>query len=80
MSYNSFIRTTDPLHIKAAQEFWNRCYKNGDIYKKHYKIKYCVGCELEKTNSELVDGRCPIHPNQKLEIIEEENYFFKFSK
>jgi methionyl-tRNA synthetase len=80
LSYNSFIRTTDEHHIKAAQEFWLRCQKNGDIYKKNYKVKYCVGCELEKTESELMDGRCPIHPNLAIEIIEEENYFFKYSK
>jgi len=80
LSYNHFIRTTDPHHIKAAQNFWRLCDKNGDIYKKLYKIKYCIGCELEKTDSELVDGKCPLHPNLELEIIEEENYFFKFSK
>ena len=80
LSYNNFIRTTDPHHIKAAQEFWEICEKNGDIYKKNYKIKYCVGCELEKTESELVNGKCPIHPNLELEIIDEENYFFKYSK
>jgi len=79
LSYDNFIRTTDEHHIKAAQEFWKLCYKNGDIYKKNYKIKYCVGCELEKTESELVNGRCPIHPNKEIEIIEEENYFFKYS-
>lgn len=79
LSYTNFIRTTDDNHVKAAQEFWRRCFKNGDIYKKNYKIKYCVGCELEKTESELVDQRCPIHPNLDLEIIEEENYFFRFS-
>ncbi|MDO8664176.1 MAG: methionine--tRNA ligase [Candidatus Liptonbacteria bacterium] len=75
-----FIRTTDPHHKQAAQEFWKLCEKNGDIYKDTYKTKYCVGCELEKTDSELVDGKCPIHPNLELEIIEEENYFFRFSK
>jgi methionyl-tRNA synthetase len=80
LSYNSFIRTTNPHHIEAAQHFWELCEKNGDIYKKKYKVKYCVGCELEKTDSELVDGRCPIHPNLEIEIIEEENYFFKYSK
>lgn len=80
LSYTNFIRTTDPKHEKAAQEFWNLCLKNGDIYKKLYKTKYCVGCELEKTDSELVDGKCPLHPNKEIEIIEEENYFFKFSK
>lgn len=76
----NFIRTTDVHHIAAAQEFWKLCDAAGDIYKKSYKIKYCVGCELEKTESELVNGRCPIHPSLELEIIEEENYFFKFSK
>ncbi len=80
LSYTNFIRTTDPKHVEAAQEFWKLCDKNGDIYKKSYKTKYCVGCELEKTDSELVDGKCPLHPTQELEIIEEENYFFKFSK
>ncbi len=80
LSYSHFIRTTDPHHVTAAQEFWRRCFKNNDIYKKAYKTKYCVGCELEKTDSELVDGKCPLHPNKTLEIREEENYFFRFSK
>jgi methionyl-tRNA synthetase len=76
-----FIRTTDKHHVRAAQEFWRRCDKNGDIYKKIYKIKYCVGCELEKTDSELDEkGHCLIHPNLEVEIREEENYFFRFSK
>src|SRR3989344_69711 len=75
-----FIRTTDSIHIKAAQEFWTLCNKRGYIYKKNYKIKYCVGCELEKTDSELSDGKCPIHPSLSTEEIDEENYFFKFSE
>lgn len=80
LSYNNFIRTTDAHHIKAAQEFWRRCDAYGDIYKKKYQIKYCVGCELEKTDSELVEGKCPLHLKQELEIRDEENYFFRFSK
>lgn len=80
LSYTAFIRTTDPHHKAAAQEFWRKCLAAGDIYKKDYQIQYCVGCELEKTDSELVDGRCPLHPNLELEIINEENYFFRWSK
>lgn len=80
LSYTNFVRTTDIHHIKAAREFWKRCVENGDIYKKNYKIKYCVGCELEKTESELVDNKCPWHPDKDLETIDEENYFFRFSK
>lgn len=79
LSYTHFIRTTDEHHKRAAQEFWKRCLEKGDIYKKKYQAKYCVGCELEKTDSELVDGVCPIHPNRPVEYIEEENYFFRFS-
>ncbi|MEX2013586.1 MAG: methionine--tRNA ligase [Parcubacteria group bacterium] len=75
-----FIRTTEERHKKAAQEMWQRCQKAGYIDKKLYKIKYCVGCELEKTDSELADDKCPIHPTRDLEIHEEENYFFKFSE
>ncbi len=74
-----FIRTTDESHIKIAQDFWKVVEKNGYIYKKNYEAKYCVGCESEKTDSELVDGFCPLHPGKELEIIKEENYFFKYS-
>lgn len=80
LSYTHFTRTTDPHHQSAAQTFWKLCEAAGDIYKKQYRVKYCVGCELEKTDSELVDGRCPLHANAELEIREEENYFFRFSK
>ncbi|MFA6463605.1 MAG: methionine--tRNA ligase [Candidatus Paceibacterota bacterium] len=74
-----FIRTTDERHIIAAKAFWKKVSDNGYIYKKNYKAKYCVGCEEEKTDSELVDGKCPIHLNLEIETIEEENYFFKYS-
>ena len=45
LSYTNFIRTTDEHHVKAAQEFWSRCDKNGDIYvsadkKGIYKISF----------------------------------------
>jgi methionyl-tRNA synthetase len=80
LSFNNFVRTTDEQHVRSAQEFWKKCEEKGDIYKAKYKIKYCVGCELEKTDSELNDeGRCPLHPNKDLQVYEEENYFFKFS-
>ncbi|MDD2680898.1 MAG: methionine--tRNA ligase [Patescibacteria group bacterium] len=80
LSFTNFIRTSDEHHEKAAQVFWQKCQDNGDIYKKAYSVKYCVGCEMEKTDSELVDGHCSLHPNREIELIEEENYFFRFSK
>lgn len=80
ISYDFFSRTTSHAHKAAAQEFWRRCAAAGDIYKALYDIKYCVGCELEKTDSELVQGRCPMHPNLEIEIRKEENYYFKLSR
>lgn len=74
-----FIRTTDRKHIEFAKSFWKKCFDNGYIYKADYETKYCVGCESQKTESELVDGKCPDHPDRELEIIKEENYFFKYS-
>jgi methionyl-tRNA synthetase len=75
-----FIRTTDEYHKRAAEEMWRRCQANGDIYKAEHQVKYCKGCELEKTESELDDEKCPFHPTYDIEIREEENYFFRFSK
>ncbi len=75
-----FVRTTDTHHERAAQEFWKRVYDAGYIYKKNYTAKYCVGCEENKTESELADGHCLIHPNLEIQVLEEENYFFKFSE
>lgn len=75
-----FIRTTDEHHVSAAQSMWRIVDNNGYIYKKDYQTKYCVGCELEKTDSELVDSKCPVHPNKEIELRHEENYFFALSK
>lgn len=75
-----FVRTTNKHHIVAAQEFWKRVNDNGYIYKKNYETKYCIGCEENKADSELINNECPIHPGKKVENIKEENYFFKYSK
>ncbi len=77
LSYDNFIRTTDPAHVAAAQELWRRCDAAGDIYKKKYKGLYCVGDEAFIKESELVDGKCPNHPTMDPVELEEENYFFK---
>ncbi len=80
MKYSKFIRTTDPHHVHAAQEIWRRCLAKGDIEKRKYKGLYCVGDEAFMKESELVNGRCPNHPNMDLIELEEENYFFLLSK
>jgi len=80
LSYDAFIRTTSPAHVRAAQEIWNRCLAKGDIYKKSYKGLYCVGCELFLKETDLVEGKCVNHPSLTPQEIEEENYFFALSK
>ena len=77
LSFDDFIRTTEKRHIRGAQKLWLACKK--DIYKKFYKGLYCVGCEAFYKENELEKGLCPEHKT-KLELIEEENYFFQLSK
>jgi methionyl-tRNA synthetase len=76
--YDFFIRTTDEEHKHFVQEFIQRIYDNGHIYQDVYAGWYCVQCEEFKTESELVDGNCPIH-GIPAEWIEEKNYFFRLS-
>jgi methionyl-tRNA synthetase len=75
-----FIRTTNEHHVRAAQAFWQKVNDNGYIYKKNYTTKYCVGCELEKTDSEVDENDCCLIHHTPVEYIEEENYFFAYSK
>jgi len=77
LSIDQFIRTSEDRHLKGAQKLWKACGK--DIYKKKYSGLYCVGCEEFYKEDELEDGLCPEH-KVKLELIEEENYFFKLSQ
>ncbi len=79
ISYDRFIRTTDPDHVRASVEMVRRARANGDIYKGVYAGWYCPGDNEFKTDSQLVDGRCPDHPGLDLQWIEEENYFFRLS-
>jgi len=80
ISNDDFIRTTEERHEKPVQQFVQALYDRGEIYLGSYKGLYCVGCEGFKTEDELVDGRCPLHPKLEIEHIEEDNYFFRLSK
>jgi methionyl-tRNA synthetase len=81
ISNDYFIRTTDKkVHWPGVVEIWKLLEKKGDIYKKKYTGFYCSGCERFVTEKDLVNGKCPDHPNLKIQEISEENYFFKLSK
>jgi methionyl-tRNA synthetase len=73
-----FIRTSDEGHKAFVRHFLQRIYDNGDVYEDVYAGLYCVGCEAFKSESELVDGKCPEH-GDRVEYIEEKNYFFSLS-
>ncbi len=80
LSYDYFIRTTEPRHKAGVTEMVQRIYDAGDIYEGVYEGWYCVGCEAFKPEKELVDGRCPLHPQSEPQWIKEKNYFFRLSK
>ena len=73
-----FIRTSDDGHKEFVRDFVQRIYDNGDVYEDVYAGLYCVGCEAFKSEDELVDGKCPEH-GDRVEYIEEKNYFFRLS-
>jgi len=79
ISYDDFIRTSEPRHIKVVEEIIKKIYQKGDIYKGKYKGLYCVECETYYLPKDTPDGRCPVH-HLVLEQVEEETYFFKMGK
>ena len=78
-SYDKFIRTTDPDHEKQVQKIFKKLYDQGDIYKGHYEGMYCTPCESFFTESQLVDGKCPVC-GREVTPAKEEAYFFRMSK
>ena len=79
ISYDDFVRTTEPRHTKRVQEIFMKMYEKGDIYKSQYEGLYCTDCEAFWTESQLVDGKCP-DCGRAVEPAHEEAYFFKLSK
>ena len=80
LSYDYFIRTTEPRHKTAVSEMVQRIHQAGDIYEGVYEGWYCIGCEAFKPEKELVNGRCALHPTTEVQWIKEKNYFFRLSK
>lgn len=74
-----FIRTTEPEHVRTVQAILQSVYDKGDIYFGEYGGHYCVGCERFFTETEMVDGKCPIH-GKELVYRQERNYFFRMEK
>ena len=79
ISYDDFIRTTEPRHVERVQKIFMKMYENGDIYKGEYEGLYCTPCESFWTESQLVNGCCP-DCGRPVTPAKEEAYFFRLSK
>jgi methionyl-tRNA synthetase len=80
ISFDDFIRTTQPRHKTAVQAMVRANHAAGDIYEGYYEGWYCVSCEAFKQEKDLVDGFCQVHPTLAASWIKEKNYFFRLSK
>jgi methionyl-tRNA synthetase len=79
ISYDFFVRTTQPAHVRVVQEILSRLHDQDDIYFGEYGGLYCYGCERFYLERELADGKCPDHQTPPT-FIKEENYFFRMSR
>ncbi|MBQ9530767.1 MAG: methionine--tRNA ligase [Eubacterium sp.] len=78
-SYDKFIRTTDPNHMRIIQKIFKKLYEQDDIYKGEYEGMYCTPCESFWTESQLVGGKCP-DCGREVKPAKEEAYFLRLSK
>ena len=78
-SYDKFMRTTDPDHVKQVSKLFKKFYDQGDIYKGYYEGMYCTPCESFWTESQLKEGKCP-DCGRDVKPAKEEAYFFKMGK
>ncbi|MFA4991515.1 MAG: methionine--tRNA ligase [Candidatus Omnitrophota bacterium] len=79
ISYDDFIRTTEPRHEKVVKDILEMLRGNGDLYEGEYSGWYCTPCEAFWTESQLVEGNCP-DCARRVEHIKEKNFFFRLSK
>jgi methionyl-tRNA synthetase len=80
ISFDRFIRTTSDRHQVIVNQFFQRMWDQGDIYKGQQQGWYCVACEEFKEERDLLpEQRCPIHTNKPVEWRDESNYFFRLS-
>ena len=87
VSYDQFIRTTDPRHEMAVKELFARLAearspKTGEpaLFEEEYEGLYCEGCEEFKLEKDLIEGGlCAVHKT-KPKHVKESNFFFRLSE
>ncbi len=79
ISYDFFIRTTDPYHEEFVKRILLELKERGLVYADEYEGYYCEGCEEFKNKKDLIQGRCPLHKT-KVQKLKEKNWFFKLGQ
>ncbi|HVZ08301.1 methionine--tRNA ligase [Rhodopila sp.] len=82
ISYDDYIRTTEPRHKLSTAELWRRIDKAGDLYLGHYEGWYAVRDEAFYDESELTkkpDGSFVAPSGAPVEWVREPSYFFRLS-
>jgi methionyl-tRNA synthetase len=79
ISYDDFIRTTEPRHTTVVQTIFERLRESGDVYLGKYEGWYCVPDETFWLESKLVDGKCPTC-GRPVQWLSEDDWFFRLSK
>jgi methionyl-tRNA synthetase len=82
VSFDRFIRTSEPQHHRSVQEIWKRMEANGDIYLSSYAGWYSVRDEAYYAEDETVVGEDQVRRGPQgtpVEWVEENSYFFKLS-
>jgi methionyl-tRNA synthetase len=80
INYDNFYETSSKEHSEKVTKIWNILLERGDIFEKEYTGQYCIGCESFKLKKDLLDDKCPDHPNVVLETHSETNYFFNLGE
>jgi methionyl-tRNA synthetase len=76
LTYDDFIRTTEPRHKRGVQKLFADLRDKGFIYKGSYTGQYCI---TDEAFVEVAPGApCP-DCGRITETVSEENYFFKLS-
>ncbi|MHB8636793.1 MAG: methionine--tRNA ligase [Fimbriimonadaceae bacterium] len=77
ISYDDFVRTTEPRHVEASQALFAKLQANGFIYQGVYEGWYDISAETFFKDDELIDGKSP--NGNEVRWVSETNYFFKLS-
>jgi methionyl-tRNA synthetase len=80
ISYDDFIRTTEPRHENIVQQIFSQLLNQGDIYLSTYQGWYCTQCESFWTETQIGEQKLCPDCGRPVHLESEDAYFFKMSK